>query len=222
MDYPTVLIIAPPGAARDSFVADLRSSGCNVETAASGFAGEQTAAAAHPDVVVLPNSLPDADSLVLCQRIRSATDPSRRPIFLVTPDSEDPYAESGSSRRFDQLAVGINAMLRWQEGSRQRMEPEHAGALTIDIDRHRVLLDGQEVKLTPTEFRILAMLARDPERVYSRRQLGEACHADGVAPQDRTIDVHIKSIRQKLNGHGKIIDTVHGIGYRVKQPVRVQ
>ena len=105
MDQPTVLIIAPAGTDRDSFAADLRQAGCRVETAESGETGEQTAATANPDVIVLPATLPDADSLILCQRIRSQSNNNRSPIFLVT-SGDDMSASEGPTKRLDQLAIG--------------------------------------------------------------------------------------------------------------------
>ncbi|MCA9124439.1 MAG: response regulator transcription factor [Planctomycetaceae bacterium] len=217
MDHPTVLIIAPEGPDRDGFAAGLRSSGCHVETAASGHAGENTAAVARPDVVVLPSKLPDMDALVLCQRIRNVTSKERGPIFLVTPDDDSTSSAEERAGRFDQLAIGVNAMLRWNAMRHKYDEMLRCGELSIDVAGHRANINGVELKLTPTEFRLLATLAEDPGRVYSRKQLGEACRSDGAANHFRTIDVHIKAIRHKLGEHGDLVETVHGVGYRMKQ-----
>lgn len=217
MDHPTVLIIAPEGPDRDGFAAGLRSSGCHVETAANGHAGENTAALARPDVVVLPSKLPDMDSLVLCQRIRNVTSKERGPIFLVTPDDDNSGSAEDRAGRLDQLAIGVNAMLRWHALRQSHESVLHCGELSIDVPSHRATINGVELKLTPTEFRLLATLSEDPGRVYSRKQLGEACRSDGAANHFRTIDVHIKAIRNKLGTHEDLVETVHGVGYRMKQ-----
>jgi two-component system phosphate regulon response regulator PhoB len=90
----------------------------------------------------------------------------------------------------------------------------HHRGIEIDRDRHLVLVDGNEARLTPTEFRILWVLLSEPGRVFSRAQLTAACIGENAPVHERTIDVHIKAIRQKLGERADLIETVRGIGYR--------
>jgi DNA-binding response OmpR family regulator len=94
-----------------------------------------------------------------------------------------------------------------------------AAAQGIEIDRrqHRAILDGIELKLTPTEFRLLWTLVRQPGRAFSRQELMEAGMGDDALVLERTVDVHIKSLRQKLGDKGDLIETVRGVGYRFRE-----
>lgn len=93
---------------------------------------------------------------------------------------------------------------------------EHQG-LKLDRVRHRVWTDGQPLHLTPTEFKLLWELASRPGYVLSRAALSQECRSTGSAVQTRTVDAHIKSIRRKLNHYAKLIETVHGVGYRFRE-----
>ena len=203
MQQPTVLIIAPDGSSRDRFADDLRLAGCRVATAPDGVAGEQTAIVAAPDIIVLSEWLPDADSLDVCRRIRSRFVADPAPVFLLTPND---------------LSTGVGMIMRWNKSIQESSDLVICGDLMIDAWRHCAVVAGRELKMTPTEFRLLETLARQPGRAFSRQELGEACRGDQTRVQDRTIDVHVKSSRQKLEGHAELIQTVHGVGYRMKEP----
>ena len=88
----------------------------------------------------------------------------------------------------------------------------------MDRRRHRAWIDGCELNLTPTEFRLVWMLAEDPGRVFERRDLFAACTGDEGSRHARTIDVHVKAIRAKLGERADLVETVHGVGYRLCDP----
>ena len=93
---------------------------------------------------------------------------------------------------------------------------EHLG-VRIDRVRHRATLDGKKLDLTPTEFRLLECLVRQPGRAFSRSQLMDAAIGEGSIVLERTIDVHIKTLRKKLGGESEYIETVRGVGYRFRE-----
>ncbi|MEX0587104.1 MAG: response regulator transcription factor, partial [Pirellulales bacterium] len=105
---------------------------------------------------------------------------------------------------------------RVAESIRDQRDRLAFGALEIDRKRFVATVAGRVLPLTPTEFRLLWILARDPGRVFSRAELSNIYARSHVPVQPRTIDVHIKSIRQKLAAHGEMIETVRGIGYRFR------
>jgi two-component system phosphate regulon response regulator PhoB len=90
--------------------------------------------------------------------------------------------------------------------------------VTIDRQRHRAWVDGGEVSLTPTEFRLLEVLLRQPGRAFTRHELMDSAIGEDAIVLERTIDVHIKSLRRKLGDAGDFIETVRGIGYRFREP----
>jgi two-component system, OmpR family, phosphate regulon response regulator PhoB len=116
------------------------------------------------------------------------------------------------------LIQRIKALLRRKQSGESDVR-DTAAAQGIEIDRrqHRAILDGIELKLTPTEFRLLWTLVRQPGRAFSRQELMEAGMGDDALVLERTVDVHIKSLRQKLGDKGDLIETVRGVGYRFRE-----
>jgi len=114
------------------------------------------------------------------------------------------------------LLQRIKALQRRIEGGAEAGHRiEHAG-ISVDRVRHRALVRGKEIELTPTEFRLLECLLRQPGRAFTRHQLMDGAISDGAIVLERTIDVHIKALRRKL-GDADLIQTVRGIGYRLKE-----
>jgi two-component system phosphate regulon response regulator PhoB len=115
------------------------------------------------------------------------------------------------------LVQRIKALQRRHEGSAETSNvAEHLG-VRIDRDRHQAYLDGREIELTPTEFRLLECLVRQPGRAFARSQLMDAAIGEGALVLERTIDVHIKTLRRKLGTAGELIETVRGLGYRFRE-----
>lgn len=218
MASPVVLIIAPPGPLLDVVANDLREAGCRVETATDGAAGERTAAVANPDVIVLPERLPDVDALEVCRRIRDRAASGPGPYIVLAPQesSDSPKDPPGSA--LQQLARGVGALVQRGGILIRRDEQLACGDLVVDGKRHRATIRGRDLHLTPTEFRLLAAFVREPGRVFSRQELAEIGCGDPSRLQTRAIDVHIKSIRQKLREDASLIETVHGLGYRLREP----
>lgn len=193
--------------------------------------GEQALAAVRrdpPDLILLDLMLPGVDGLEVCQRLKA--DPSTRcvPVVILTAKSEEADMVSGLELGADDylpkpfsprvLVARIRAVLR----RARRESPEALQAIDIDglhihAGRHEVLVEGEPVRLTPTEFRVLQVLASRPGWVFTRPQIADAIHEGDSLVTDRSIDVQIVGLRRKLGAMGSRIETVRGVGYRLRQ-----
>lgn len=226
MSRPTVLIVARSGPLQRALADSLQEAGCKVGTATSSQLGVERASELRPDVVLLEQPLPDGDSLDAVRRIRDVFDEREQPIFLMTPADDVADSDNGLSSPtlrirvadLDRLAHGVNTLVNWTKTSQLRASQVVCDGLKIDSQTHRATIEDSELLLTPTEFRLLWTLAKRPGHVLSRKQLTDACRGVGAHIQQRTIDVHVKSIRQKLENHAEIIETVRGLGYRLREP----
>ncbi|MBP7690697.1 MAG: response regulator transcription factor [Anaerolineales bacterium] len=202
----------------------LSAAGFEVLTAGAGRQGLALARKAKPDLVVLDLMLPELDGLDVCRELRRE---SAVPIVMLTARVEesdklvglelgaDDYLTKPFSPR--ELVARVRAVLRRSEGG-PATELVRAGALSLDRTRYRAGLraaDGgeREVTLTPTEFEILAALAAQPGRVFSRAQLLSVARGVSFESYERAIDSHIRNLRRKLEPVDCII-TVHGVGYK--------
>ena len=216
MATPAVLVISDQQNVLDRLQRRLAGCGCQVLTAATGARGVELAHSLIPDVVVLGLSRQSGDPLAICRRIQQKIPPDQYPITVMAPhaDKSAPlYELSGSDDAIspDNLASGIMTIL----GCDEECSPSVIAIDGLDIDRRRhvVTLDGRRLELTLTEFRIVALLAEQPGFVVSRQRLLDMCRHGDSPTQQRTVDVHIKSIRHKLGERAGLIKTVRGIGY---------
>jgi two-component system, OmpR family, alkaline phosphatase synthesis response regulator PhoP len=202
----------------------LEKDGFRVISAADGGAALQMARREKPDLVVLDLMLPGVDGWEVCRALRRETD---LPIIMLTARAEesdqlvglelgaDDYITKPFSPRT--LVARVRALLRRTQG---RMKPPavvRAGGLEIDLEGHKVQVDGAPVHLTPNEFRLLVALAQHPGQLFSREQLVDHLHGASFDSFDRSIDSHIKNLRRKLEAdpaHPRFIETVYGEGYR--------
>ncbi|NMB16315.1 MAG: response regulator transcription factor [Firmicutes bacterium] len=177
-----------------------------------------------PDVVVLDWMLPGMSGLDVCRRIRAE---SQVPLIMLTAKADevdkllglelgaDDYITKPFSLR--ELLARIRAVLR-RSSAAWREERLGIGDLIIDLDKHEVRKAGVKVQLTPTEFKILSILASSPGRVYSRLQLVDAVLGQAYQGYERSIDTHISNLRKKLgddSAQPRYIDTVYGVGYKM-------
>ena len=206
---------------------ELRHVGHEVEAAFDGPSGVETVERADPDLIVLDVMLPGFDGLEVLRRVRSSRS---TPILMLTARSTeldkvlglelgaDDYLTKPFSMR--ELIARVSAILRRVDLIRSRSEASDTGGtiefpgLMIDVAGYKVHVDGQEVPLTATEFRLLKLLASNPGRVFSREYLLEKVWGGDVAVFDRTVDSHIQRLRKKLGPAGEMIETVWGVGYR--------
>ena len=178
------------------------------------------------DLVVLDWMLPGVDGITVCERIRAS---SEVPIIMLTArvqesdkllgltSGADDYLTKPFSPR--ELAARVGVILRRVRGSRPNEEDQlHAGPIQVDPLQHQAWAGGVELPLTPTEFKLLSTLVREPRRVFSRDQLIQHALDNDSEALPRTIDVHINNLRRKLKQACGLepIGTVHGVGYRLE------
>ena len=207
----------------------LSKEGFRVEVAFDGEEGWIRFREGKPDLVILDLMLPRLHGLELARRIRGQ---STVPIIMLTARAEEADRVAGLELGADdyvtkpfslrELAARVRAVLRRVEGAAARDALE-LGPLKIDFAAREVYLNGNPVELTPTEFDLLAYLARHPGRVFTRTELLEAIQERSYASLPRTIDSHIKNLRQKVEpdpASPQYILTVHGVGYKFRPPDR--
>lgn len=227
MDRTTVLVIEDDASLSEVLTYNLKAAGYEVFRARDGADGIQQAQARHPDVVVLDLMLPLVDGLEVCRRLRSDPAMQETLIVMLTARAEESDQVVGFSMGADDyvtkpfsvkvLLERIKALLRRQLSASSESELITSQGITIDRHRHRALAGEKTLGLTLSEFRLLEALLRHPGRAFSRSELIDAALGDDAMVLERTIDVHIRSLRQKLGAHADMIETVRGIGYRFRE-----
>jgi len=206
---------------------NLEKSGYDCSVAASGEDAFKMLDKEQVDLIILDIMLPRMDGFEVCRRIKQEDRLKDIPIVMLTAKGEevdrvvglelgaDDYIVKPFSPR--ELVLRIKAILRRGKAQEAKKDILTAGILTVDIPKHKVTVSGKEVKLTPIEFRLLVTLMQRKSRVQSRDVLLDDVwdiHADVYT---RTVDTHIKRLREKLGKAGRFIETIVGIGYRFKQ-----
>ena len=198
-----------------------------VLTASDGISGLRLFKEARPDLVVLDLMLPGLDGLEVCRQLRTESDV---PIVMLTARVEeedriaglelgaDDYVTKPFSPR--ELAARIRAVLRrtTQDASERGPSTLSYGEISLDTQQRAVSLAGKPLKLTPTEFRLLTLLVREPGKTFTRDQIIDRVFGYDFEGFDRTVDSHVYSLRRKLNAASKdrrYIHTVYGVGYRL-------
>ncbi len=200
--------------------------GFEVYAASDGRDGLNRARSVLPDLVVLDLMLPVVDGLQVCRELRSDPKTQGIRVLMLTARSEEVDEIVGFSMGADDyvtkpfklkpLIHRIKALMRRPQAAATGGDRVAVAGIEIDRLNHLVRVDGSEVSLTPTEFRILWVLARQPGRPFSRNELLDSCRGEDANALARTIDVHIRSLRQKLRKRAINVETVRGIGYRFR------
>ncbi len=204
----------------------LNRDGYVVITATEGNEALRLARESRPDLIVLDIMLPGMNGLEICRALRNE---SSVPIILLTAKTTEADRITGLDLGADdyvtkpfspkELAARVRAVFRRSPDEALQMGPEEVrfGNLTINFRRHEAFLSTRALDLTPVEFKLLGVLAREPNRVFSRTQLIEKVLGYDFDGFDRTIDVHILNLRRKLEpdaSHPRYIKTVYGSGYK--------
>jgi two-component system, OmpR family, alkaline phosphatase synthesis response regulator PhoP len=203
--------------------------GYRVIRAADGEAALAAARKERPDLLLLDLMLPGVDGLEVCRALKGSAETAALPIVMLTARGEEADIVSGLELGADDyvtkpfsprvLLARIKAVLRRRVAA-SAAPAETAvlavGDLVIDPGRHEVRLRGEPVELTHTEFRILHFLARRPGWVFTRYQIVTGAQGEDAVVTDRSVDVHIVSLRRKLGKCGELVQTVRGVGYRFK------
>jgi two-component system phosphate regulon response regulator PhoB/two-component system alkaline phosphatase synthesis response regulator PhoP len=177
-----------------------------------------------PDLIILDLMLPDADGMDICKHLKNKDSLSSIPIIMLTARSEetdkilglelgaDDYVTKPFSPR--ELVARVKAVLR-REVKKEGKKITVGRIMQIDLARYEVMVEGKKISLTSTEFRLLHILAQRIGWVYSRNQLLNALWGENKIVIDRTIDVHINHLREKLGKAGSFIKNIRGIGYKL-------
>jgi two-component system phosphate regulon response regulator PhoB len=227
MAKETILVVEDEEDIRELLKYNLEKEGYQIFGAATGEEALQAVRRRRPDLILLDLMLPGIDGLEVCRRIKG--DPQARdlPIIMLTAKGEETDIVTGLELGADDyvtkpfsprvLVARLRAALRRRS---QPLPPQTAplktDELVIHPGRHEVLLQGQPIPLTVTEFRLLHLLARKPGWVFTRTKIVDEIHGEDYPVSDRSIDVQIVSLRKKLGGFGSRIETIRGIGYRFK------
>ncbi|MEW6047358.1 MAG: response regulator transcription factor [Bacillota bacterium] len=241
----TVLVVEDEPEIVEVVKAYLEAEGFTVVTAPDGLAALEAVQTQHIDLILLDLMLPGVDGREVCRQIRAGSDV---PIIMLTARGDevdrvvglelgaDDYITKPFSPR--EVVARIRAVLRRTQrrapvasagspaagrAGRESDEVYRVGALVVDVARHQAFANGRELGLTPTEFKILATLAAHPGRVFTRLQLVERVQGYAFEGYERTIDAHIKNLRQKLDDdprQPRFIATVYGVGYKLVSGTR--
>jgi len=221
---PTILVIDDEPDLLEMVRGNLDRAGYAVETASSGREARAALQRARPDLVVLDLMLPDISGTEICRWVRSEPELSDVPIIMLTAKADeidrvvgfelgaDDYVTKPFSPR--ELVLRVGAVLRRRQGSDAESTQLQYGALRIDSNRHRCFVESEEVQLTSKEFDLLHCLMSRPGRVMTRDTLLDRVWGRDVTVTSRTIDTHLKRLREKLGAAGSYLETVRGVGYR--------
>ena len=205
----------------------LAKSGFSVSTATSGTEGLAVARRDKPSIIVLDLMLPGLSGLEVMEELRGDPATSRIAVLMLTARREESDRIKGLTMGADdyltkpfspqELVLRVAAILRRVKSGREESEDvKQVGPLRIESTAHRVSVDGREVDLTPTEFKLLLLLAERKGRVQPRNLLLEIVWEAAPDIQTRTVDMHVQRLRAKLGPAGDLIETVRGFGYRIK------
>jgi two-component system phosphate regulon response regulator PhoB len=206
----------------------LAKEGYRVSSASSGTEALETARRERPALIVLDLMLPGLSGFDVLEQLRADASTARIAVLMLTARKEEPDRIKGLSLGADdyltkpfspqELVLRVRAILRRSAAAPAAGDLLTIGSLSIDRAAHTVAVRGREVELTPTEFKLLLLLAERRGRVQGRAQLLE--HVWEAAPdiQTRTVDMHVQRLRAKLESAGDLIETVRGFGYRIHAP----
>lgn len=221
---PLVLVVEDEPAIAELIEVNLRHHGVQVQLAYDAVAAQAALDAVLPDAVVLDWMLPGQSGESLLRRWRRDERTCRLPVLMLTARVDETDKVQGLEAGADdyitkpfsprELVARIRAVLRRSLPAGPD-ESLMLGDLRLDAATHRVSHAGQAVKLGPTEFKLLHHLMSRPERVHSRASLLDQVWGDAACIEERTVDVHIKRLRQALGEAGSMIETVRGAGYRI-------
>jgi len=223
----TILVVDDEKQIVEVISAYLEREGYRVIAAYDGKTALDMALKEKPDLILLDLMLPEINGFEICRLVRNE---SSTPIIMLTARDEetdkilclevgaDDYITKPFSPR--EVLARVRAVLRRSSNEQANQERVKIGDLDIDFAKHEVVKSGKPVSLTPTEFKILEALAKSPGRVFTRLQLIDYVQGYSFEGYERTIDAHIKNLRQKIEDNPKnpvYIVTVFGVGYRMEE-----
>jgi len=234
MPKPKILVIEDERPLVEVLTYNLEREGFEVLASYDGQEGLRQAQLKLPDLIVLDLMLPFKPGLEVCRELRIGARTREIPIVMLTAKAEESDELVGFAMGADDYVTKPYSMkvlverIKKELRRRQASDEPAAGTLiesqgvVIDRHGHRALVRGEELPLTPTEFRLLEVLLRQAGRAFTRFELMDAAIGEDAVVLERTIDVHIKSLRKKLGDAADLIETVRGVGYRFHEPRLVE
>jgi two-component system phosphate regulon response regulator PhoB len=221
---PAVLVVEDEPAIAELIAVNLRHNGFRPTWAMDSASAQREIDAAVPDLILLDWMLPGESGLSLAKKWRAEPRTKDVPVIMLTARGDemdrvaglDAGADDYMAKPFStkELLARVRAVLR-RRGPDLTREILTVAGLTLDADTHRVSYFGEPLKLGPTEFKLLQYFLGHAERVHSRGQLLDKVWGDHVYIEERTVDVHVKRLREALGAAGAMIETVRGAGYRL-------
>jgi two-component system phosphate regulon response regulator PhoB len=228
MKVARVLVVEDESAIAELISINLRHNGMLPLLASDGVAAQKHIDEVLPDVILLDWMLPGQSGLELARRWRADPRTKTTPILMLTARGDEPDKIAGLDAGADdyitkpfstqELLARIRAVLR-RRAPEQASDVVRIGGLQLDGSTHRVSFNDQGIKLGPTEFKLLNYLMHHAERVHSRSQLLDRVWGDHVFIEERTVDVHVKRLREALGEAGSMVETVRGVGYRITHQI---
>ena len=200
-----------------------------VDTVRNGADALQRAVDNPPDLILLDLMLPEVDGLIVCRLLKNDPRTKKIPIIMLTAKTDESDRVTGLELGADdyitkpfsprEVVLRVNAVLRRLNASKEPDEENQieTHGVVIDLDRHQVMTDDEAIDLTATEFKLITLFARSPGRVFNRNILMDVIWGQEYYGIDRTVDTHVSRLRRKLGDFGKHIETVYGVGYRLKE-----
>ncbi len=229
MEKQKILVVEDEAPIQELLQFNLERKKYRVKVASSGEAALKVAGAYQPDLILLDIMLPGVDGLEVCKQLKADPSTVHIPIIMLTALSEETDIVTGLELGADDyvtkpfsprvLLARVKAALRRGDPSKTHSSNEliRIQNISIDEERHKVEVDGEDLTLTFTEFKVLKLMASQPGRVFTRYQIVDAVHGDDYPVTDRSVDVQIVGLRKKLGKTGRFIETVRGVGYRFKE-----
>jgi DNA-binding response OmpR family regulator len=227
---PKILVVDDEPDAVELVTVNLNKAGLNVASAETGQEALERARQILPDAIVLDLMLPEMDGLEVCRALRRDPRTASIPVIMLTAKGAevdrvlglelgaDDYMTKPFSPR--ELVLRLKKLLQPRSNSPAK-EQLHIGDIVIDLPRHEVVVAGRPIELTLTEFKLISVMAQRCGRVQSREQLLNDVWEYHTPIDTRTVDTHVRRLREKLGSAARHLDTVRGVGYRlVERPVR--
>jgi two-component system phosphate regulon response regulator PhoB len=227
---PRVLIVEDEPSIAELIAVNLRHNGFQPTWAEDGVAAQRELDAVLPDAILLDWMLPGQSGVALAKKWRADPRTKSIPILMLTARGDEPDKIMGLDAGADdyitkpfstqEMLARIRAVLR-RRAPEQVNDSVSIGELVLDAATHRVSWQSQPLKVGPTEYKLLHFLMKHPERVHSRGQLLDKVWGDHVFIEERTVDVHVKRLREALGVAGAMVETVRGAGYRLTAQVAI-
>ncbi len=223
---PQILIIDDEQDILDLLSYNLKKEGFSILTAKDGINAKETARKKNPDLIILDLMLPGIDGLELCRFLKKDSKTASIPIIMLTAKGQEADKVAGLDMGADdyvtkpfsvrEITARVKALLRRTKKVTTAGKDIHEyGGLHVDLSSHDVKVNGKLVMLSPLEFKLLKFFITHQERVYNRDQLLDLVWGDETFVEPRTVDVHIRRLREKIEPEGaRLIKTVRGTGYR--------